>query len=73
MSAQVGSRDKKYIPASKVWRDRYGVSPMTGWRWEHDGTLGFPKPYYMGRFKYFAEDELEAWERSLPRKQRTDG
>ena len=52
MSAQVRSRDKKYIPASKVWRDRYGVSPMTGWRWEHDGTLGFPKPYYMGRFKY---------------------
>jgi predicted DNA-binding transcriptional regulator AlpA len=44
---------------------------MTGWRWENDPELNFPKPYYIGRFKYFAEDELEAWERSLPRSRQT--
>lgn len=66
-------KEKKFIPAPKVWKERYGVTSMTGWRWEHDPDLGFPRAYYVGRYKYFAEDELEAWERALPREMRKAG
>ena len=31
------------VPDPQVWRE-FGVTPMTGWRWTHDKTLGFPQP-----------------------------
>jgi hypothetical protein len=64
---QTAENGRKFIPAAKVWRERYQVTAMTGWRWENNPDLGFPRPYYIGRFKYFAEDELEAFEQSRPR------
>ena len=56
----------EFIPAPKVL-ERYGVSDMTLWRWLKDPALGFPRPVYIGRFRYFRISELDAWERALPR------
>jgi predicted DNA-binding transcriptional regulator AlpA len=58
--------EKRYLTGPQV-DQRYGITPMTRWRWEHDPDLGFPKalklnPHKGGR-KLYAEDDLEAWER----------
>ena len=51
-----------YLPARKVW-ERYGVTSMTLHRWLNDPDTEFPKPIYIGRFRYWRLDTLETWER----------
>jgi predicted DNA-binding transcriptional regulator AlpA len=55
------------MPARKVW-ERYGVTSMTIARWLDDENMGFPRPVYFGRFRYWRTAELEAWERDRPRR-----
>jgi hypothetical protein len=38
---------------------------MTLWRWQRNPELNFPLPIVINGRKYWALDELEAWERSL--------
>jgi hypothetical protein len=61
-----GPPDKRYLTAPQL-RTRYGgVSHM--WivrRLELDPL--FPRPYLFGRFRFFALDEIEAWERTCAR------
>jgi hypothetical protein len=45
---------------------------MTLWRWtsnkdDDDDDLGFPKPTYFGRFRYWRLSELLEWEMSRPK------
>ena len=54
---------KQYLPDTAV-ANRYGVSSMTLWRWDHDQSLNFPKPIKINGRKYRDEAELAAWERS---------
>ena len=61
MKSSEFERPNRYLPANKVW-ERYGVSSMTIWRWLHDERIGFPKPIYIGRFRYWNIAELEEWE-----------
>jgi hypothetical protein len=35
--------DDALIPDPEMWR-KFGVSPMTGWRWTNDPKLNFPQP-----------------------------
>ncbi|ESX12017.1 MULTISPECIES: hypothetical protein [unclassified Mesorhizobium] len=51
----------EFLPAGQVWR-RYGVTSMSLWRWVKDETLGFPKPFYIGRYRYWRLADIEAWE-----------
>lgn len=51
----------EYLPARKVW-ERYGITQMSLWRWLRDPAMGFPRPIYFGRYRYFRIAELEAWE-----------
>lgn len=60
-----------YLPAAKV-RERYGVSDMTIWRWVADTNLGFPRPRYFGRLRFWSIGELETWEHRQPRQRRTE-
>jgi predicted DNA-binding transcriptional regulator AlpA len=54
---------KKFLSDREV-ADRYGVKPLTIWRWS-DKLEGFPKPVKMaGRTTRWRLDELEAWEKS---------
>ncbi|TPK57368.1 DNA-binding protein [Mesorhizobium sp. B2-4-19] len=43
--------------------DRYHISPMTIWRWLKS-DLGFPRPLYIGRNRYWQENDLVEWEAS---------
>ena len=57
----MGERCKRLIPDHLVWK-RYGVSSMTGWRWDHDPALDFPKAYRIRGRKYRDEAELDAFD-----------
>ena len=52
---------RKLIPDPVVWK-RYGVTRMTGHRWDNDTKLNFPKPIRIRRRKYRDEDELNAFD-----------
>jgi predicted DNA-binding transcriptional regulator AlpA len=58
---------EELIPAAAVRRRQGGISDMTLYRRLNDPSLGFPKPLYIGRLRFWRLAELEAWERSLPR------
>ncbi|BCG94451.1 hypothetical protein MesoLj131a_33150 [Mesorhizobium sp. 131-2-1] len=49
-----------FLPASLV-AERYSISLMTLWRWLRS-DLGFPKPLYIGRNRYWLESDLATWE-----------
>jgi predicted DNA-binding transcriptional regulator AlpA len=57
------TKSRRLIPDPQVWK-RYGVTSMTGWRWDNNPNLQFPKPVVINRRKYRYEDELEQWERA---------
>ena len=40
---------------------------MTIHRWLADPELQFPRPFYLGRFRFWRIAELEAWEAKQPR------
>ena len=62
MTADVAARPKRYIPGPKV-DQRYGITPMTRWRWSQNEQLGVPKPIKINGRSFYDEDLLEAWER----------
>lgn len=51
----------KLITASAVRDLCGGISDMSLWRWSHDPDLGFPRPIYIARRRYWREAELHAW------------
>ena len=53
----------QYPPGRQV-RDRYNVSDMTLWRWMRNPKLNFPQPTIINRRRYWAEEELQQWERA---------
>jgi aromatic ring-cleaving dioxygenase len=56
-----------YLDARAV-RRRYGDRSDTAlWRWIRDPKLGFPKPIYIQKFRYWRLSDLIAWEQSRPR------
>jgi len=42
------------------------VSDMTLWRWQNDPELGFPKPIFVHRRKYWRESEIIDFIKSRP-------
>lgn len=59
----------EYLPARKVW-ERYGVTSMTIARWLDNEDMGFPRPVYLGRYRYWKLSDLEVWERERARRQK---
>jgi predicted DNA-binding transcriptional regulator AlpA len=55
----------RYIPARAVW-ERYGVTHMTLYRWLDSEEMNFPRPRYIGRFRYWKLADLRGWEASRP-------
>jgi hypothetical protein len=58
-----GDDADRFLPARKVW-ERYGITPMTLWRWVHDSKMNFPQPIYRNGYRYFFLPSLLDWERS---------
>jgi len=51
-----------YATSSQV-RKRYGgISDMTLWRWLKDESLGFPKALVFNRRRYWALEDLDAFD-----------
>ena len=69
----IGEADEDvYLPAASV-RARYSVSFMSIHRWLRDPELNFPKPIYIGRYRYWRLTDLIAWERARAAKRDTVG
>jgi predicted DNA-binding transcriptional regulator AlpA len=66
-SAQEKKAQAQTFATGSQIRIRYGISDMTLWRWAHDPALGFPRPVYINRRRYWRLAEVEAWERSRAR------
>ena len=49
---------KRLLPEKEVCQ-RYGVKPMTLWRWSRDPDLGFPQPIKIRKRLYRYQDELD--------------
>jgi hypothetical protein len=56
----------KLLPDRDVVR-RYNVSFMTLWRWDHDPSLGFPRPLKIRGRNYRDESELDAFDMRMRR------
>jgi len=52
---------KRLISAKDVRTRCGGISDMTMWRWLESETLGFPRPIYIQRRRFWEEDEVEAF------------
>lgn len=63
---------KRLIPDPQV-QERYSISAMTLWRWDHDANLGFPKPLYIRGRKYRDAAELDAFDEAHRKEARTNG
>jgi hypothetical protein len=57
---------RKLIP-DRLVAERYGVTLMTVWRWDHDRSLRFPQPFKIRGRKYRDESELDAFDERMRR------
>jgi predicted DNA-binding transcriptional regulator AlpA len=48
---------QRYLPAKQVC-ERFNISLMTLWRWVSNSAMGFPRPIYINRRRYFVESEI---------------
>jgi predicted DNA-binding transcriptional regulator AlpA len=55
-----------FLPARTVLA-RYSISGMALHRWLADEGMAFPRPIYIGRFRYWRLSDLVEWENALPR------
>jgi hypothetical protein len=55
-----------HMLSGKALQERYGVRPMTLWRWRHDAKVNFPKPDLIikGRPYWYEDKTIAPWERS---------
>ncbi len=63
VTAAVADGAEQLLPDRRV-ADRYRVSLMSLWRWDHNPELGFPPPIRINRRKYRRLSDLVRWERS---------
>ena len=59
--------DDELVPDPQVWRE-FRVTPMTGWRWTHDVSLGFPPPIKIRNRNYRSRRALNAFREALVRR-----
>ena len=43
-----------------------GISDMSLWRFIHDKKLGFPKPIYINRRRFWSQEEIKQWLEQRP-------
>lgn len=57
----VSESKKRVISASSVRELCGNISDMTLWRWLNAEEMGFPRPIYINRKRYWREAEVLAW------------
>ena len=53
----------RFLGAPEV-EARYRISSMTLWRWLRDRELGFPRPTWIRKRRYWRHVDLVTWERT---------
>jgi predicted DNA-binding transcriptional regulator AlpA len=53
--------EHKLISAAVVRDLCGGVSDMTVWRWINHPEMGFPRPIYISRRRYWREIDITGW------------
>ena len=64
--------DGEFITARQTCQRYGGMTDMTLWRWINDPAMGFPRPYYFGRIRFWKMAELLDWEKIQPRDKRRE-
>lgn len=59
--AVAAPHSEKRIPSAAVRHLCGGVSDMTLWRWLNEPAMGFPRPTYIARRRYWRETDVIAW------------
>jgi len=55
-------RHPQRLISAKAVRELLGnISAMTLWRWTRRRALGFPRPIYIGRRRFWREADILAW------------
>lgn len=49
------------ITAAAVRRLCGNISDMSLWRWLDNPAMGFPKPFYIQKRRYWREADIQAW------------
>jgi predicted DNA-binding transcriptional regulator AlpA len=55
------NRDTSWLTGVEV-NERYGISPMTRYRWERDPDLAFPECMKIKRRSFWSLADLQIWE-----------
>ena len=66
MTPQLEHADDTLLAVRAVL-NRYRIVSMTLYRWLDKPALNFPRPVYIGRFRYWRLSDLIAWEAGRPR------
>ena len=53
--------ERKLIPAKTVRELCGNISDMSLWRWLKDPALGFPRPVYIQKRRFWREAEILEW------------
>lgn len=61
MTPETTTDPNRRIPAARVRELCGGVSDMSLFRWLHNPALGFPRPIYISRRRYWREAEILTW------------
>lgn len=60
-------QNARAISAADVRKLCGGISDMTIWRWMNERDEGFPRPFYIGKRRYWREHEVLAWLDKAPK------
>ena len=55
------------VPDPTVFKE-FGITPMTGWRWDHDPVLvelGWPPPIRIRKRKFRSRKRLESFKKKM--------
>lgn len=61
------STESRLLSSAEVQRRLGGIHRVTICRWDREGRPGWPEPIFLGKRKFYREDEIEAFLSRQPR------
>jgi hypothetical protein len=58
------NKPDEFVPDPQVWRE-FGITSMSGHRFDRRPELGFPPPIRIGKRKYRSRKQIEAYKQRL--------
>jgi hypothetical protein len=57
----------EFVPDPQVWEE-FGITAMTGWRWDHDPELDFPPAIKIRNRNFRSRRALESFKEKMVRR-----